>query len=449
MARNQLMSFLERLLGISTDKKSTQPEVVFGRYSDAYKTEAQITAFDQSLEIFEKGEYLNAYREFLISLKDPDVDHLEWAEADGVLTFQFWQGSQLITGVANAEKVKVQSLVARAEDLNVGVLRRLVTANFTLKFSRFALTPDNCLSIQFDTSTADGSPLKLMYALRELAIYADKQDDLLLDEFDTLQPVVARTFGEIPEAEKEVKYQFIRSEIERVFAELDKAKPDPNQYPGAYAYLLLSLAFKLDYLVRPEGFMMDVLEKIHGIYFAKNEKTPQVKVANMRREYQKLLDRSKADFFKEMYRTRSTFGVNPAVNHGSVVALIDGELPNMEWPLQQNHEVLALAVPQYIAGFALFHYAPPQPVRAFFHLFFQIMEPAFFKNLGFTVTFADGAGRLDKRAILQGIKQITDQYRPQFPQLRPDQHALDFASHTLFAKSYLLMVKDLNLIKAE
>jgi len=121
----------------------------------------------------------------------------------------------------------------------------------------------------------------------------------------------------------------------------------------------------------------------------------------------------------------------------------------MEWPLQQNHEVLALAVPQYIAGFALFHYAPPQPVRAFFHLFFQIMEPAFFKNLGFTVTFADGAGRLDKRAILQGIKQITDQYRPQFPQLRPDQHALDFASHTLFAKSYLLMVKDLNLIKAE
>jgi hypothetical protein len=150
-----------------------------------------------------------------------------------------------------------------------------------------------------------------------------------------------------------------------------------------------------------------------------------------------------------MYRTRSTFGVNPAVNHGSVVALIDGELPNMEWPLQQNHAVLALAVPQYIAGFALFHYAPPQPVRAFFHLFFQIMEPAFFKDLGFSSTFSDDQGRLDKRAILQGIKQITDQYKPQFPYLRPDQHVLDFASNMLFAKSFLLMVKDLNLIKAE
>jgi hypothetical protein len=77
------------------------------------------------------------------------------------------------------------------------------------------------------------------------------------------------------------------------------------------------------------------------------------------------------------------------------------------------------------------------------------MDPAFFKDLGFTLVYSDAQERLDKRAILQGIKQITDQYRPQYPQLRPGQHLLDFASHTLFAKSFLLMVKDLNLIKAE
>src|SRR5262249_922629 len=143
--------------------------------------------------------------------------------------FEFWQGSQRITGSANAEKVKVESKVARAADLNVGFLRRLVAANFSLKFSRFALDPDNCLIILFDSHTSDGSPLKLTYALRELAIHADKQDDLLLDEFQSLQPVEPRTYGEIPESEKEIKYNYIRQEVERAFAELDQAKPDPNQ----------------------------------------------------------------------------------------------------------------------------------------------------------------------------------------------------------------------------
>ncbi|MEI6411923.1 MAG: hypothetical protein WCR52_21200 [Bacteroidota bacterium] len=443
------MSFLERLFGFGSNKQTAQPDVVFGRYSDAYKSDEQLAAFDRSLELFEKEEYLNAYREFLSSLKDPNQDHIQWREEADTIHFEFWQGSQHITGTAGLEKVKVQSTIAKAEDLHIGVLRRLVAANFNLKFSRFALSPDNCLVILFDTGTADGSPLKLMYALRELAIHADKQDDLLLDEFQSLQPVTERVFGDISEAEKTIKYQYIQSEITRVFGEIDKGKPDPNQYPGSYAYLLLALAFKLDYLIRPEGFMMDVLEKIHGIYFAKNEKTPQVKIAQIRKEYQKLLDRSQADFFKEMYRTRSTFGVNPAVNQGSVAALIEGELPNMEWPLQQNHDVLALAVPQYIAGFAMFHYAPPKPARDLFHLFFKVTEPEFFKNLGFTEVYTDVQGRLDKRAIQLAIKSISDQNRTLYPNFKPDLLQLDFASVTLFAKSYLAMIKDLNLTKAE
>jgi hypothetical protein len=442
------MSFISRILGLDSSEPQ-QPDIAFGRYTDAYKSDAQVNAFDRSLALFEQGDYLQGYREFLLSLKDPDAGNISWHEENDAISFQFWQGSQRISGVANAEKVKVESKVARASDLNVGFLRKLVTANFSLKFSRFALDQDNCLTMLFDTSTVDGSPLKLSFALRELAIHADKQDDLLLDEFNTLHPYEPRTFGEIPEAEKEIKYQYIRTEIERVFAEMDGGKPDPNQFPGTYAYLLLALAFKLDYLVRPEGFMMDAMERIHAIYFAKNERTAQVKILNIRKEYQQLLERSKPDFFKEMYRTRSTFGVNPAVNHGTIAALIDGELGNMEWPMQQNHEALALAVPAYIAGFALFHYAPPKPDRALFHLFFQIMEPGFFKDLGFTQVYQQEPGRLDKRTIIQEIKRIADKNRREYPQLKPETDKLDFGSPILFAKSFMLMVKDLNLTKAE
>jgi hypothetical protein len=380
-------------------------------------------------------------------LKDAQIDNIEWREDNNTLVFEFWQGSQRIAGTATAEKVKVESKIARADDLNVGFLRRLMEANFNLKFSRFALSPDKVLTILFDTHVTDGSPYKLLYALRELAIHADKQDDLLLDEFKTLRPVQERTYGDIPEAEKEVKCIFLQNKIGEVFAAMDKAKPDPNTYPGTYAYLLLALAFKLDYLIRPEGFMMDALERVHGIYFAKNDRTPQVKVTSIRREFQKLLDRPKEALFKEMYRTQSTFGINPAVNHESIVSLIEGELPNMEWPLQQNYEVLALAVPQYVAGFALFHYAPPKPDRELFHLFFQIMEPVFFRDLGFENPYADANGRMSRTEISKAIKNIAERNRAQFPFLRPGVERLDYASQVLFAKSYLLMMKELNLTK--
>lgn len=441
------MDFLSRLFGIQD--KPAQPDIPFGRYSDAYKSDAQQQAFDRSLEAFEQGEHLAAYRDFLAFLKDEDAKepNISWQESETEIQFELWQGSQRIKGFANAEKVKAESKVARADDLNVGFMRRLMEANFNLKFSRFALDPENNLSIVFDTRTVDGSPLKILHALRELAIHADKQDDLLIGEFSVLRPAEERDHGNISEAEKEAKFAYIHRSIEAVFAEMDKGKPDPNTYPGTYAYLLLALAFRLDYLVKPEGFMMDLLEKVYAAYFTKNNLTPQVKVQQMRREFQILLDRPKEALFKEMYRTRSTFGTNPAVPHGTFASFVEGELANMEWPLQQGHDALAFAVPQYIAGFTLFHQAPPKPDRAFLHLFFEITEAAFFRELGFHIPYTDAQGRLQKSEIWKGIKQIVDQNRAVYTRLRPDLNQLDFASMTLFAKSYLLMLKGLDMTR--
>ena len=228
------MSLFDRLFGAS---KKNQPDIVFGRYTDAYKSEAQQEAFDRSLEAFERGERMSAYRDFLAFLKDEHTENITWQESGDTIHFEFWQGSRRVTGFANNEKVKVESKVARADDLNVGFLRRLMEYNFNLKFSRFALDPDNNLCIVFDTHTLDGAPHKLLQAMRELAIHADKQDDLLLDEFKMLRPAEERTYGDITDAEKEVKYEYLCQEIQRALGELDKGKPDPNQFPGTYAYM--------------------------------------------------------------------------------------------------------------------------------------------------------------------------------------------------------------------
>ncbi|MCC6463611.1 MAG: hypothetical protein IT260_24285 [Saprospiraceae bacterium] len=440
------MSFSERLFG---SRPVSAPDIPFGRYTDAFKTSVQLAAWNRSLELFDQGKHLQAYQEFFVYLRDDKVDNVNWRTEGDTMFFEFWQGSQRVTGLATADKVKAESKVARAVDLNVGFLRRLMEYNYSLKFCRFALDPENNLILRFDTPGTDASPLKLLHALRELAIHADKHDDLLLDEFTTaLSPAEQRTEAEIPAAEKEAKYAYLRRQIESAFALLDQAKPDPNQYPGGYAYLLLAMAFRLDYLLRPEGFIMDVLEKVYGIYFTKDERSNQLKIIALRKEFQKILDRPKEQIFKELYRTRSTFGINTPANHERIVSLIDGELPNMEWHLTQNHLELALAVPQYIAGNAMFQNVPPKPDRELLHLFFQITETDFFRELGFPVyTAADGLP--DKRLVSQAVRAIADRNKIEYPRLRPDLQRLNFASMPLFAKSYLDMIRSLDLTKSE
>lgn len=434
------MSFFKRLFG-KNEPAPVVPDVVFGRYTDAYKTQEQQAAWERSLVLFDDGDALGAYRDLFTFLRDEQADNLQWGQEAGALSFEFQQGSRRIRGVANHEKVWAESRIAQADDLNVGFLRRLVEQNFSLKFCRYALTPDNSLAIVFDSHTADGSPLKLLHALRELALNADKQDDLLLDEFRTLRPAEDRSTPEVPPSEKQAKYHYLQSQISAAFAALDEGKPDPHQYPGGYVYLLLSLAFRLDYLIQPQGFMMDALEQVYNVYFNKDERSPAAKVQALRGLFQRLLDRPQEAVFAEMYRTKSTFGINPAVGHERVRGLIEGELPKMEWHLQQRHpELIAMAIPQYAVGYALFHYAPPPPTRALLHLFYQVTEAPFFADLGFPDQLVEPSGLPKQAAAERAVRDLAQQYCSLFPKFRPDPSQLRYDSLPIFARSYLEMV---------
>ena len=82
------------------------------------------------------------------------------------------------------QKLRCSARIAKGEQLNVGLLRRLIEHNYGLKYSRYALDAEGYITIVFDTFLLDGSPYKLYYALKEIATHADKQDDLLISEFN-------------------------------------------------------------------------------------------------------------------------------------------------------------------------------------------------------------------------------------------------------------------------
>jgi len=433
------MALFDRLFG--NGKTTKQPEIRFGRYSDVYHNDGQDEAFDQAVQSFEKEDFQGAYKSFFQYLKNDVEDNIKvWEEGDTV-KFELFQGSKKVVGYGNNAKLHAETKIAKINALQTGFMRRLLEKNYELKYSRFTITPENEISIIFDTYTIDGSPFKLYAALKELATHADKLDDLLLDEFEVLEPLGLHIRRVLPDWEKELKYNYITQEINAAFHEIDHGKLDSQQYPISTTYLLLYLCYKLDYLTKPEGFMMESLERTHRLAFEPDGKNVVQKNQLLRKEFQKLLNRSKDKYFKEMYEVRATFGITAPIDHQKVAHVIDQELPNMQWYLENGHEKIALSIPGFIAGRCLFYFAVPKPDREYFHLLMQVLEADYFEKLGFQSLCP--AGKPDEKRIKKTIRAIAEANQEKYPLLHPDLKLLNFKSLPLFAQSFCTMVREL------
>ncbi len=416
----------------------------FGRYSDTFKEPVKYKAWEAALTHYEKDEYEDAYKCFFQYLRDEREDNVHWADRPaGGIKFEILQGSKKIVGEANARQIKAEARIVHARELNLGLLRRLVEANYALDYGRFALDPENNLVIKFDSSTVDGSPYKLYYALKEVALQADKQDDLLLEEFgDVLTSVDSGVETILSDDIKEKKYHYILAQIEAVFKEIDGGKLSVEKHAGGFAYLLLNLIYKLDYLTKPEGFIMDALEKAHQAYFSKDRASMLQKVSAMRKILTEILNRDPEAAKREMYDVVSTFGLSSSKGHDVLADMIEKELPQMDWYDENRHEDVAASVPGYIVGYNLFNYALPRPDKDALDMYYRITEPAYFASLGFEPLYADPVtGALNPKTIKAAIRQIADQNRNKYPKLAPETGMLVFDRRVAFARSYLLMVK--------
>lgn len=443
------MGLLGRIFG-TEENTAAQPDVHFGRYSDSYKAPSNYRAWDLALDAFEAEDYAESFRQFFIYLRDERENNVRCEMREDGLAFELFQGSRIITGLADGQKLKAEAKIAKATALNVGFMRRLIEKNFHLKYSKFALDPDNNITIVFDTFAIDGSPYKLYYALKELATNADKQDDLLLDEFSILQPLDASHIIPLPYEEKETKYTYFYDQTLSVLTELEKQEEARDTFPGGITYLLLNHIYKLDYLLKPEGYLMESLERIHRKYFEEDGLTTRQKNLGLKKELESLFKRSKEDYYKEFYRVVSTFGITNPVNHDRVVNFIDTELSNMDWYAENGYPSIALAIPGYIVGYCLFNFAVPRPDRELFHLYYHITEADYFQKLGFTeALYNPQNGSFQVKAIRKAIERIVDDNKQRFPNLNADLSILDFSGLIPFCKSYMLMIRNLDMIKLD
>ncbi len=422
----------------------------FGRYTDAWKSPEQQAHWAQALDAWQQGHTLDCVTALLAYLYDAQQKNVWWTCHDGYIEFGLLQGSKVVHGRADERCIRAECKVAHTTALPLDLLQRLTEMNYSLHFSKYALDDARDIVMVTFSHALDASPYKLYYGLRELATHADKQDDLLLEEFPSLSPVEMTHILPLSEEECSQRYRFFHQQLQQLFHELDSelllSKPDA----AAVSCWLLGLIYKLDYLVKPEGYTMELFERLHRNFFANDGRSVYDKNGELYHQLQRLFERSREDFFRELYLVPATFGITEVAPHDRLCNLIDSELPRLEWYIEHRHMPFALAIADYIVGYSLFNYALPPPDLALLHLYYCVRHYSYFEALGMEHGLVDrDTGRLRESAIRRAILAVAKKYVEIYPRFKPSVQMLDCTNQQTFAQSFLQMIRHLDLTQKD
>ena len=421
---------------------TAEPLIRFGRYSDNNKPVEKVERWNEADNLFKEKKYHESIAAFFDYLRDESTHNVTHHQDGKKGTFEFYQGSKIIRGFYNEEMFEAEVALARMPTPSVPVMRRLLEMNFTLYYTRYAINDDK-LCMMFDSDIETCNPSKLYYGLKELSTKADKQDDLLVQDFTSLAAIDTEHIEAIPEEEKEVKYRYLQQWIKETLELIETV--DADKYSGGIAYLLLALAYRIDFMLVPEGrFLLD-LEKIVDIYFRKDDRPVSEKNGEMAEEFLKLQARTKEEIFPHLFRSRYTFSIVTPQNHKTIADAIYNANQNINWYKENKHPEIAARISEYGIAYCQYSYSLPRPLTELFQLFMMVNYPEYFRDLGFKTIYYDREkNEFQKDAILETITSIQEHWKSKYPELQMKTDKLKFDNMMLFNQSFTSEIEFLN-----
>lgn len=414
----------------------------FGRYCDAFKTNQQRLHWNEAEELFRKKSYLESYEKFFSYLLDEKEMNVQVDRQADSLNFSIFQGSKRMTGFADRKHFRVLAKVAKYKTLNVAIMRKLLERNYALQYSSFCLTDNDEIAMRFETSTIDGSPEKLYSALKEVAIYSDRDDDLLLNEFPLLEAVENQHLQPFSDEEIATKCNFMRTWITHSLELLSTMSVEKGKLPASY--LLLSLAYKIDYLVVPQGNIKEMLEQVHRTCGLSPKAADKPMISGLKKQFEKILAMPDEEVARELYRVTATFGVAPPTEHAVLAGEILDQISIVRMYHDHQEEDLAIAHLEYITLRIFFRYGINRPTRELLDLIIEVLNCDYWKALGLRANLIDEKGSLQKNNISRRIKYIQQQARAKYPAFEVDASILHYANRVEFCESLLQQIRKIN-----
>lgn len=439
------MSLFNKFFG-KQELKPADTGIVFGRFTDLNKTNEQLENWENSVSLFRRGNYLESIEALLLYLKGPSESNLTVEKNEDGLQFQIHQGSTLVEGQARGDKFVAEARVFEFDKAQTPLMRKLLEMNFGLQYGSFSMN-GNTVFLKFYSHLADASPDKIFYGLKEVSTTSDRQDDLLSSEFKSLKPIGTGHIVTVAQIEKDLKYKFFRQWIESTIKRASELDEEVQQ--GAISYLFLSLIYKIDYLLKPEGNLLNELEKIQAYYMQSETETLIAKNQKIKEEFSELLQWPKEKVIGDFYNIKATFGiVNPATFQ-MVADFIFSETEKVKWYRDNNMPEIELAAYEFIIGYCFFNFGMYEPCMKLLHLLMNILNPDFFMEMGFKEEFINAdTGTFNQEAIELEINKIMKQGRRRFPHLMFLVSNLKYNSKGDFCASFLKEFDFLNFTNA-
>lgn len=435
----------DKLFGWGKKKpvETPEPGVVFGRYSDNNKPPAKVNRWTDADNLFKEKKYPESLDAFFDYLRDDMAGNVVYERNGTEGRFELSQGSKIVRGSFNGTVVNAEVTLARMPQPSIPVMRRLLEMNFTLYYSRYAMDTDR-LCMRFDSEAFTASPSKLYYGLKELSTKADKQDDLLVQDFASLENTDDDHVTPLSDAEKEVKYSFFQKWIRETLETINGL--DADKFSGAIAYLLLSLSYRIDYMIAPEGKLLNRLEKITTIYFRKDERPVTEKNRDMTEEYRKLGELSKEEVIGYLFRSKYTFSIVAPQPYKTISDSIHAANQNMVWYRDNNYPGIACQITEYGISYCQYSYSLPKAITELFHLYMMVNYPDYFSALGFSTVYYDAASnQFRQQAITDKIYAIQNSWKEKYPLMDFKTQNLRFDSLVNFNLTFTNEMEFLNM----
>ena len=419
------------------------PQIPFGRYSDNNKPVAKVNRWTEADSLFKEKKYTESFDAFFEYLRDDTAQNVVYERNGAEGRFEFYQGSKIVRGAFDQDIVKAELTLARMPQPSVPVMRRLLEMNFTLYYSRFAIDNER-LCMRFDSDIETANPSKLYYGLKELATKGDKQDDLLIQDFSMLQNIDSEHVTPIAVQEKEVKYEYLQKWLKQTLETI--ASVDTDKFSGGIAYLLLTLVYRIDYLIAPEGKLMLDLEKIVGIYFKKDERPVTEKNRDMAEEFKKMQALSKEEIFSYFFRSRYTFAITAPQHYKTIADSINASNQNTTWYRDNNYPFIATQISEYGIAYCQYSYSLPRVITELFHLYMMINYPDYFVALGYKEVYYDQyKNQFNSQAIIDKIKELQEKWKVKYPLMDFKTQNLKFDNLVNFDHSFTAELEYLNM----
>ncbi|HEX5623710.1 MAG TPA: hypothetical protein VFX57_04645 [Sulfuricurvum sp.] len=414
----------------------------YGRGVHALPNPKEHELFDLASKAFIQGNRIQGYDYFFSSLTHLSTSkHLTYALLDDHLTFELFQGGAIIRGKVTHDALEASAVIVNTDNLHVALKRRFLERNFQLTYARFC-NHEGVLTLKLYLDNAAITPQKIFFPLREIALNADFEKEMIAGEFENI-PLL--------------EYDHLRSLTQEQYTQLhgwmltwiDQTKKSllgllSNDNTGMVSFSYLALLLQIDYLLIPRKKMAkEIAEKVNS-YFMDDEKLTEDRNADLEVYLAELETMSVAQFSTQIYRADYTFSPFDQALHDEIAAFIDESLNKVRWYKNNHANYVIGAIYRYIALYVLYNYGLHPTLRSLMHLHVQVYTSDFFQDMGEKRLYDPRSNHFDQDLINEYIEAAILPYQERYKGLKNFSDELNYTDLDHFSQSLYQQISNLD-----